>query len=103
MSGEKREEKALEVVSSLKASTRGPRAGCVGETPPRQPPGRRRYARRATLFSRGCLEFENLVVVAIGVDGVVQLVQEFRAVAGQEIDRANAAFLQGFVGIERVT
>ena len=48
------------------------------------------------------VQFQNLVIVAIGLDGVVELVKEFVAVAGQEIEAADAALLQAFVGIERL-
>ncbi len=49
------------------------------------------------------LQFQNLVVVAIGLDGVVQLVQEFASVAREEVEAADAALLQALVGIERLT
>ena len=49
------------------------------------------------------LHFQDLVIVAIGVDGFVQLVQEFWAVARQEVNSAHAALLQTLVGIERLT
>ena len=42
------------------------------------------------------------MVVAIGLDGVVQLMEKFAAITRQEVDRANAALLEGFVGIERM-
>jgi hypothetical protein len=48
------------------------------------------------------LELENLVVVAVGVDGLVELRQKFAAIAGQKVDAANAALLQALVGIESV-
>ena len=43
------------------------------------------------------------MVVAIGLDGVVQLAQEFEAVARQEEGASDAALLQAFFGIERLT
>ena len=43
-----------------------------------------------------------LVVKAIGVDGVVEIVKQLPAVAGDEIDAANLAFLQGLVGIQSI-
>ncbi len=54
--------------------------------------------------SRGArkLQFQDLVIVAIGLDGVVQLLQEFAAVTGQKVDTANTTLLQAFVRIERL-
>jgi hypothetical protein len=37
------------------------------------------------------------MVVAIGLDGVVQLVQKVQAVAGEEIGTADSSLLQAFV------
>jgi hypothetical protein len=61
-------------------------------------PRARQHRDRRRSFTR--LQLQNLMVVTIGVDGVVQLVQQFAAIARQEVDAANAALLQAFVGIE---
>ncbi len=57
----------------------------------------KRYCARA----RG-LQLQNLVVVTVGLDGIVELVQEVATVAGHEVHRADAALLQTLVGIERL-
>src|SRR5271169_4926275 len=51
-------------------------------------------------FRLAPLQLQDLVVVAVGLHGVVELVQEFAAVARQEMDASDAAFLQPLVGIE---
>ena len=43
------------------------------------------------------------MVVAIGLNGVVQLLQKFEAVAGDKIETADAALLQAFIGIESLS
>lgn len=49
------------------------------------------------------LQFQNLVVVAIRLNGVVQLPQEFGAIASEKVDAGDAALLQALVGIKRLT
>ena len=60
-----------------------------------------------TLMHRwGCaaeLQFDDLVVVTAGVDGVVQLMQQILAIPRQEVDAANGSLLQSFVRVEGLT
>src|SRR5579862_3065248 len=42
------------------------------------------------------------MVVTVGLNSVVQLLQKFTSVAREKIDAPNAALLQALVGIERV-
>jgi hypothetical protein len=43
-----------------------------------------------------------LVILAVGLDCIVQLLQEFASVAGEEVDAADTTLLQALVGIERL-
>ena len=45
-------------------------------------------------------QFQDLVVVAVRIDFVEQLGQEFTAVTGQEINSTDPTFLQAFVWIQ---
>ena len=47
------------------------------------------------------LQLQNLVVVAVELDGVVELVQKGAAVAGYEVHGANTPLLQALLRIER--
>ena len=47
------------------------------------------------------LKLQNLVVVAVELDGVVELVQKGAAVAGYEVHGANTPLLQALLRIER--
>ena len=40
--------------------------------------------------------------MAVGVDGIVDLVQQVFSVAGDEVDACDGALLQSLVGIERL-
>ena len=42
------------------------------------------------------------MIEAVGIDGVIHVLQEFSTVAGDEIDSSDLTFLQSFVGIECV-
>jgi len=43
------------------------------------------------------------MVVAVSVDGAVELVEQIASVAREEINAANAALLQALVGVDRLT
>ena len=49
------------------------------------------------------LELQDLMIVAVGLNGVVKLLQKIASVTRKEIDSADAALLQALFGIERLT
>jgi len=48
------------------------------------------------------LHLYDLVVVAVGLNGVEELVKKVASISGDEVNPPNAALLQRFVGIERL-
>src|SRR5512132_2786949 len=59
---------------------------------------RRKFVQRRRLLQR-----DHLVVVAIGMHGAVEIVQQLFAVARQKISPAHFSFLQNLVRIKRFT
>src|SRR5712692_8539674 len=60
-----------------------------------------------TLLGSECRTFlssklQNLMVVTVGMDGGIDLLEKLGTVASQEVHAADSPFLQAFLGIERL-